>query len=143
MFGLIKNNIKTKIGIVLPASYPASRVSHESVSVTADGVKTYQTLLNELFALVDFSKVTVRTTFEQKAGSDFNPAFLKRKIGTTIVEFYGFTYTDASNCYALDVTIKSTGSAFKSRVFSSSGMSTSDSSSAVATNGEKLTIYYD
>lgn len=27
MFGLIKNQIKTKIGIVLPASYPASRVS--------------------------------------------------------------------------------------------------------------------
>lgn len=33
MFGIIKNNIKTKIGIVLPASYPASRVSYGGGSV--------------------------------------------------------------------------------------------------------------
>lgn len=32
--------------------------SEESVSVTADGVKTYATLLNELQALVNYSKVS-------------------------------------------------------------------------------------
>ena len=33
MFGIIKNQIKTKIGIVLPASYPASRVSYDGGTV--------------------------------------------------------------------------------------------------------------
>ena len=43
MFGLIKNNIKTKIGIVLPASYPASRVimaNGDSVEDVIDGVSS-------------------------------------------------------------------------------------------------------
>ena len=33
----------------------------ESISVTADGVKTYSTLLNELYALIDTSKITVKS----------------------------------------------------------------------------------
>ena len=38
-------------------SWTTPRVTHESVSVTADGVKTWVTLLNELFTLVTSSKV--------------------------------------------------------------------------------------
>lgn len=58
MFGINKNGTKHKIGIIMPASYPASRITRESVSVTADGVKTWQALLEELYALLDTSKVT-------------------------------------------------------------------------------------
>lgn len=58
MFGINKNGTKHKIGIIMPANYPASRITRESVSVTADGVKTWQALLEELYALLDTSKVT-------------------------------------------------------------------------------------
>ena len=51
----------------MPASYPASRVTHESVSVTADGVKTYETILNEIFSLIDNSKVTPESYFVYQA----------------------------------------------------------------------------
>lgn len=46
---------------MMPSSYPASRVTHESVSVTADGVKTWATLFGELFALIDNSKTSNRS----------------------------------------------------------------------------------
>lgn len=58
MFGINKNGTKHKVGIIMPANYPASRITRESVSVTADGVKTYSQLLDSLFALIDFSKIT-------------------------------------------------------------------------------------
>jgi len=81
-----KNGTINKMAAVevrMSASYPASNVTYDpttsglsatrvqgaidevvakvdrgSVSVTADGVKTYGTLLNELQALVDYAKVT-------------------------------------------------------------------------------------
>lgn len=39
-----------------------------SVSVTADGVKTYGALFNELFALVDFSKINANSMLQYGSG---------------------------------------------------------------------------
>lgn len=79
----IKNGTKHGVCVKRPSLFPASattyansqsglaatrvqgaidevvaKVDRGSVSVTADGVKTYGTLLNELQALVDYTKVT-------------------------------------------------------------------------------------
>ena len=132
MFGLIKNNIKTKIGIVLPASYPASRVSHESVSVTADGVKTYSQLFDALFALVDFSKLTVRSMLM----IDKNPFYcMEIRNGTQIV-YTLFDYNTSNNqSRGLKIIMKSTSSVYHAQ-------NDGDYSASVASNGKVITIYY-
>ena len=51
-------------------------VDSGSVSVTADGVKTYATLLNELYALVDVNKVSNNTILILN-GIIYNPIILQ------------------------------------------------------------------
>lgn len=49
-----------KKGVIIVDDYPIPEES-DSVSVTADGVKTYKTLLNELYALIDNTKLSSTT----------------------------------------------------------------------------------
>jgi len=71
IIGWIKNGRKGKNLAYMPASYPSSRITHESVSVTADGVKTEAEILNSLYTLVDFSKVRSNTILEIEASGKF------------------------------------------------------------------------
>ncbi len=68
MFGINKNGTKHKIGIIMPAFFPSSRVTHESVSVTADGVKTWSQLLDSLYASADITKITNYSLVEDSDG---------------------------------------------------------------------------
>lgn len=109
----------------------------ESVSVTADGVKTYATLLNELFTLVDFSKVTVRTKLH-RTGDEILGLTLLASPSSLIFSFcYTFTANDTMIC---SMYIASSGSKYMTYNF---GGSFSDRSNKVPTSGEKITIYYD
>ena len=130
MFGLIKNSIKTKIGIVLPASYPASRVTHESVSVTADGVKTFGGLLTDLYSAMNTAKIThySKIVFDYGGGKEvFFPMVLTSAV---------FIFTNITqNGETINIQLRSGGAS----VFSDTGYNTS----SVATSGFKITLYYD
>ena len=64
---------KHKIGIIMPAFFPSSRVTYDGgtveemldgkvlASVTADGVKTYSQILDLLFAAIDTSNLTPKS----------------------------------------------------------------------------------
>ena len=140
MFGLIKNNIKTKIGIVLPASYPASRVTHESVSVTADGVKTYEALLNALFALVDSAKLTRDTKLVTEN------VFLQ--LGAVppsgILTFIGgSSMTNDGGLYMYALRLHASNSRFRQIYITSAGaVSNNNYGTNVPTAGTDITLYY-
>ncbi len=102
-----------------------------SVSVTADGVKTYATLLNSLFSETDMAKVKDYT---------------KLRIGTLIFNLFGITNNECyfSNSYLnsqlpfieeLRVSSSSYYNRFRNNQFS-------DLSSTVPSNGTKITLYY-
>lgn len=142
MFGLIKNSIKTKIGIILPASYPASRISHESVSVTANGSKTIAQLFNELGGLLDYSKLTPWSIFvyNNNAGAT-NRHFLSRLEPTN--KKAAFTYQmnvdfNVNRCDTSTVFIKPSGSLWYA-IIDNQG---TDYSTDVPVAGRTYTIYY-
>lgn len=121
----------------MPSSYPASRVTHESVSVTADGVKTYRQLLNELFALVDFSKLNGRSFVVWE---------------NTTTDIYPLQMIESTYFYASMFVIQGDGtlSQYSLRVESANsyiirlrGGTTKNYSTDTATNGEVITLYYD
>ena len=109
----------------------------ESVSVTADGVKTYATLLNELFALVDFSKVTVRTKLYRTADEIFGLALRANQSSLAFSFCYAYT---ANDTVIGSMFVASSGSKYATYKIGGSFIDRSDS---VPTSGEKITIYYD
>ena len=124
----------------MPASYPASRVTHESVSVTADGVKTYGQLLNGLFALIDATKVECGQTYiklQETSGYDsFMPLCLLDHNEPSYM-FIGEQYYNKSS---------NTIETYKWLVRASNSYivkNATDSTSQIPTSGEKITIYYD
>lgn len=124
----------------MPASYPASRVTHESVSVTGNGSKSYSTLLNELFALIDTSKMR-DTSYLRTDGA--NQAYI------IIAPFTSSTANPLEVMFSRDVidnqkdridlyTVKASGSTFETVA---GGTYTNKSNNTVA-NGIKLTLVY-
>lgn len=142
MFGINKNGTKHKIGIIMPASYPASRLSYESVSITADGVKTTQTVLNELFALVDLNKVNRNSVFVMTYGGIQSVCHVAQ-IQSSEVTFIGWTADDGTTY--TDVNIFSLRQATSNRAIlrlSVSGMQRLDRAQYVAPNSMTFTLYY-
>ena len=78
-----------------------------SVSVTADGVKTFGQLFNELYALIDSSKLSIKslltidgTIFRADYITSNTCWFHNSRIHTTYVDFYGWVdkcYCDFTN----------------------------------------------
>ena len=107
-----------------------------SVSVQADGVKTNKVLLNELFALVDMSKVTYNTKLVYGA----NVYTLSRKETSALI--FGCTM------YIADIrttAIKLHASASEMSIFvvsSNNAVSYTDSASSVASADTIITIKY-
>lgn len=137
MFGINKNGTKHKIGIIMPAFFPASRVTHESVSVTADGVKTYGTLLSDLFTLADVAKFTPFTKI----------VFYDTNSGNQTV--YTVRLLTSSSAYFYYVGILGTGVATLEVLLSSSPYyvinnngSYTDRTSTIPTSGVILKLVY-
>lgn len=107
----------------------------QSVEVTADGVKTFQALLNELWDSVDTEKITRNSKIIY---ADNYIADLKR----TGSAFY-YCYHNLSSAGAYDdlmFTLSETLSACK--FISNSAGTISDLSETVATNGLKIKLVY-
>ena len=132
--GLVATNVQAAI----------DEVAGSYVEVTADGTKTYGTLLNELAAAADFSKVTAKSCYQQVdptnpaawscyhldfanavASSDGRAVYMRPRIGSNVVTVNA-------------VDIRSTGSS----ATTINGTSTSTQTSDILTSGTKLRLVY-
>lgn len=114
--------------------------SEDYVEVTADGVKTYATLLNELYALVDKSKLN-------------NNSYMRQSSSYTVYKYAShndssikFFYVGGSTSN-YDINLFQLGTNQEDNLYI--GYSTSTSSTAInnvssniVPNGRKLTLYY-
>ena len=107
----------------------------DSISVTADGVKTYTLLLNELYALTDFSKASSKTTL--KFGG---VVYQCVRISST----YGrFSWTEVGGSDVKHETIRfQSTSSYYSATTTTSGTTFTALSSTVPTNGTKIELFY-
>ena len=110
----------------------------DSVSVTADGVKTYKALLNELYALIDIAKLSPKSTFDTVRGANYFLSYQIAYVDSTQFEFSS-SNVSSPNQYTINlVTINSNNSSF---IIHTNGTNT-DNSSGVPTSGWKLKITY-
>ena len=114
-----------------------------SVSVVADGTKTYATLLNELYALIDFSKVT-RNTFVISTWGTTEYKFEVETIGASNLVLTKSRTTNG-NTYVETYTIANNSSSYIATTITNSGATSSDKSTNVVPSGYgiKFTLYYN
>lgn len=103
----------------------------ESVSVTADGIKTYQQVLNNLFALLDTTKITYNSYI--KYGN-----YIYR-LTLIMTGLYQFTVASIASSNTFIQKISVSASSGCERI---SGSTFTDLTSQVPTNGATFTIYY-
>lgn len=111
--------------------------SDEKVEVVANGTKTYATLLNELYALVDLSKLSQNSAIILNIGGEKYAYHIEVFYEGT----YEFTWTRVRTNAQLIKTIllrEQSGSAY---VYSVDGTKT-DHSTDSPTSGTKITLYY-
>ena len=123
----------------MPASYPASRVTHESVSVTGDGVKTFAQLFAELNALIDRSKLT-RYSIVQRNGQIYQIQTFGTTENSTII-FARYSIGGTLEMYA-HVMQFGTTNAYRQFHATQSQTEIQDISSSVEGNGSVITLYY-
>ena len=111
----------------------ASSEDYVEVEQVTGGTKTYSQLLDELFALVDFSKLS-EATYIQYGSRIYE---LPYKVSTQY-DFVYFYLSWDGKILASKLSVKSTGSIF---IDNNNGTIT-DNSSTVASVGEKFTFYY-
>ena len=114
-----------------------------SVSVEANGNKTNATLLTELGALVDFTKISRTSMFvEHRVGTttyDFSYPLLR--YGTNMAQFT--SATSAVSVYINSFTVYSNQTGHtESTVINSSSISNASGDTSKPTSGSKYTIYY-
>ena len=112
--------------------------SDEYVEVTADGVKTYQTLLNELFALVDVSKLNSNSYL-----TDGSVICRYVNNGNGLYNFIAMS--DASGIYSYEVIYRLNGTnsdIYVWRFRYDGSILVTPYASTVAVIGTKLTLYY-
>ena len=107
--------------------------SNDSVSVTGDGVATYTSKLDDLFALIDPSKINERSIL--KMG---NEVYHTSNIGGSDYQFIGTTISIADGIGGRRIIIKNSGSNF---FINLNGTTTDNSNQAVA-NGSVIKVIY-
>lgn len=120
-------NVTTEIAAI------NSELVKGEVSVTADGTKTYTQLLNELYALVDRSKLSGNSYFTGAYG-------IVARCNGIQTSYIGFNSTDVEQA-----ALKSTSFGLKpsdSFVYSFNGTTVTNNSSSVVTSGTVLKVVY-
>ena len=119
--------------------------SDDYVDVTADGVKSYTTLLNELWALIDMSKITHETSLMfydyQRNTNDYYVITRKRNSNNYLYFICDTEWGSTTTAYIGAMKIASSGSTFMAWEIQSTASST-DISSSVPVSGTKITLYY-
>ena len=122
--------------IRLPDKSGTVMVDQGYISVTADGVKSYGQLLNELYALMDISKITIRSIYYD--GSSILP--IGRK-ATNDIRYFA-TYVEIDKVLSYDVIFKSNDSAIYMSISSGSTTTITNYTNNIPTSGSKFYIYY-
>ena len=113
----------------------------ESVSVKGDGVKTIKTLLNELFALVDTSKITIDSKLILQSTATSKTYLFLYAVTDTEILFSNSRTT--SNLAIITVALRSTNSFYNSGVITTaSAVSISDFSTAQSVTDTEITVFY-
>ena len=113
----------------------------QSVSVTADGVKTFAQLLNALSALIDYSKVSDKTVLV------YHQTDVSRELYFKITKKYAaqleFVLVDNTNSgIAFDTLTVAAASTFYHATIANAGPTYSDNGSGVVTSGRILEVVY-
>lgn len=110
-------------------------ITGSSVSINADGVKTYSQLMDELFALVTFANVSrnSKLIFSTSAGDSFFD--LTNKTGVLV---YSNATSSDTDFYVTSLTLKSSGSTY----YASARSSTLNQSTTVPAVGFQIILYY-
>lgn len=110
------------------------------VEVTADGVKTYGALLNELYALIDSSKITKESCVKLVVNNEIT--YLH--ITNSGADYYSAMSFSTSNSGLLlgTITIKSSGSTYTGSYVAAGTYVLDDYSSNVASAGKKIKFVY-
>lgn len=114
-----------------------AQVNRGFVSVTADGVKTLTTLLNELYALVDRSKVSNESCILSGVG------VFRLSVVSLDMLVYVFSYSlDNSKIYYETMGVAASGSVLNHWELTTTGTIYLDNSSQVPTSGVQFQLYY-
>jgi len=117
-------------------------VSDDYVEVTADGVKTYTNLLNELFALVDMTKINQDSVLVEWYGDDYYYPFAIDTIKSNILSFHSIS-GNSSNFNVFRRTLSASSSTATHNYMENGGNNTyADDSSYQVGNGGKFILYY-
>ena len=135
--GFIKNGNKGTYGLQMPAFYPASRITHESVSVTADGVKTYRQILNELYALIDYGKLNYNSALN--VGTAW---YRLQNINASNETIFVCNLGGVTNIFQATLNIRETSSEYYNATVNNGGFTATDRSANVPTSGIEFTVYY-
>lgn len=114
---------------------PIGEIEEDYVEVTADGVKTYGQLLNELYALIDLNKVTINSVITM---SDYNTIWRINRDSTFPLEFLWWNFNAQSpytDTYRLEI---SSNSVYE--IINSSGHV--PVTTIVPTNGTVISLHY-
>ena len=103
----------------------------DSVSVTADGVKTYQQILNELYALLDTTKITYNSYLK------YGNYIYRLTLSMSGLYQYTVATTASSNTFIQKLSVSATSGCERM-----SGTTYSNLTTNVPTNGATFTIYY-
>ena len=110
------------------------------VSVTADGVKTYTQILNELCALIDSTKLNKNSALIDDDTGNVQARFMFKSSGEYT---FGGSAGSGLNVITDAYILKTSGSTWVRAAFmSNSTLNVTDNSSAVPVSGSKLKVVY-
>ena len=114
-------------------------VNKGSVSVTADGTKTNQQILNTLFALIDGTKLSARTVLTRDTD-----VYVCRALVPNSIYYFENTNVELNNFTASKIALSSNGSALHDLTinFSPFAPNIVNQNNNTPSNGTKFTIYY-
>ena len=108
-----------------------------SVSVTADGVKTYATILNELYGLADLTKISAKSYIDY-CNVNYHELFSLQIMNANSVYVFACITSSASGILAEIYTVRSSSSSYED-VY---GSTVTNKSTQVPVSGRVFTLYY-
>lgn len=130
-------NVATEIEDIM------SGLNRGSVSVTADGVKNYSQLMDDLFALIDSSKLSMNSYLVEYA--DAGDSIYRLTLKSSNLYVYGTSYLGATAAiYEFGIHVKASGSALNNGTIATDGTYTpyQRSSDVPPANTKKFELFY-
>lgn len=132
-----------KQGEIIVSDFPVEVDEGDYVEVTADGVKTFGNLLNELFVLIDASKINGKSFIEMVHSSGTREIYDLYTISSNVI-YLKTSRTTVGSYVNATMVLRDTDSTVPTITISGNGtVSYGDASSQVLSNGVTITLYYN